>query len=263
MRQEFGKVRRSGSPQAIADQRWGFSSDRTVSAQPRKSPRCQTRKYRGVRLTDPATYPNGLAFDDADRRLAGVDSVMATLIGRLGPIELPVVESPPDLFGSLIMAIVRQQLATAAAVAIFRRLVAYFGGSVPTPAALISAGTDLRTTVGLSHAKEHAIRSLAEQVDSGDLDLDGLHSRPDEEVRRSLTAVPGIGPWTAGVFMMFRLDRQDVLLAGDLGIRKGAQITYHLDHLPTPKAIEVIAAPWRPYRTRGCLYLWAAVRDVR
>jgi DNA-3-methyladenine glycosylase II len=216
-----------------------------------------------VRLTDPATYPKGLAFDDADRRLAGVDSVMASLIGRLGPIELPVVESPPDLFGSLIMAIVRQQLATAAAVAIFHRLVAYFGGSVPTPAALISAGTDLRTTVGLSHAKEHAIRSLAEQVDSGDLDLDGLHSLPDEEVRRSLTAVPGIGPWTAGVFMMFRLDRQDVLLAGDLGIRKGAQITYHLDHLPTPKAIEVIAAPWRPYRTRGCLYLWAAVRDVQ
>ena len=63
--------------------------------------------------------------------------------------------------------------------------------------------------------------------------------------------------------MMFRLDRQDVLLAGDLGIRKGAQITYHLDHLPTPKAIEVIVAPWRPYRTGGCLYLWAAVRDVR
>ena len=128
-------------------------------------------------MTVPATYPNGLAFDDADRRLAGVDSVMATLIGRLGPIELPVVESPPDLFGSLIMAIVRQQLATPAAVSIFHRLVAYFGGSVPTPAALISAGTDLRTTVGLSHAKEHAIRSLAEQVESGDLDLDGLHCR--------------------------------------------------------------------------------------
>jgi len=210
-------------------------------------------------LTDPATYPNGLAFDEADRRIAGVDSVMATLIGRLGPIEVPVVESPPDLFGSLIMAIVRQQLATPAAVSIFDRLVAYFGGSVPTPAALISAGTDLRTTVGLSHAKEHAIRSLAEQVESGDLDLDGLHSLPDDEVRRSLTAVPGIGPWTAGVFMMFRLHRPDVLPVGDLGIVVAVQRAYKLRTRPKPERLRKIGESWRPYRSVASWYLWRSL----
>jgi DNA-3-methyladenine glycosylase II len=210
-------------------------------------------------MTAEATYLSGVTYDSADAHLAGADAVMAGLVRRLGPITPPDIGAPPDLFGALIMAIVRQQLAAAAATAIYDRLVRYFGGRVPTPDALLNAGQELRTTAGLSHAKDRALRALAQQVKDGDLDLDRLPSRPDDEVLRSLTSVTGIGEWTAGVFMMFRLQRPDVLVAGDLGIRKAAQLAYGLDELPRPKALEVIATPWRPYRTRGCLYLWASL----
>jgi DNA-3-methyladenine glycosylase II len=206
-----------------------------------------------------ATYRGGAAYDSADAHLAGADAVMAELVQRLGPVALPEVETPPDLFGALIMAIVRQQLATAAATAIYGRLLRYFGNRVPAPDALLSAGPELRATVGLSHAKDRAVRALAQRVTSGDLDLGRLPSQPDEEVLRSLTSVTGIGAWTAGAFMMFSLRRPDVLLAGDLGIRKAARLAYRLDEMPRPKDLELIAAPWRPYRTRGCVYLWASL----
>lgn len=210
-----------------------------------------------------ATYRSGAAYDTADAHLAESDPVMAGLVQRLGPVALPEVETPRDMFGALIMAIVRQQLATAAATAIYGRLLRYFGDRVPTPEALLSAGPELRATVGLSHAKDRAVRALALQVTSGDLDLIRLPSQPDEEVLRSLTSVTGIGAWTAGAFLMFSLRRPDVLLAGDLGIRKAAKLAYRLDELPQPKALEVIAAPWRPYRTRGCVYLWASLAGDR
>jgi DNA-3-methyladenine glycosylase II len=210
-------------------------------------------------MSEPLTYRNGAAYSSADAHLARVDAVLADLVRRLGPVTRPATGAPTDLFGALIMAIVRQQLATAAADAIYGRLLAYFGDQVPTPAALLGAGPELRTAAGLSHAKDRALRALAEQVSRGALDLARLPSRPDDEVLQALTAVPGIGGWTAGVFMMFRLDRPDILLAGDLGIRKAAQLAYRLDTLPSPKTLEGIAAPWRPYRTRGCLYLWASL----
>jgi DNA-3-methyladenine glycosylase II len=209
----------------------------------------------------PATYRNGLAYDIADAHLAGSDAVMAQLVSRFGPIKPPEVHAPSDLFGALIMAIVRQQLAAAAATAIFDRLIHYFGDRVPTPDAMLHAGPDLRTAAGLSHAKERTLQALAERIQRGELDLDRLPSRSDEEVRRSLTSVPGIGEWTAGAFMMFRLRRPDVFLAGDLGIRKAAQLAYRLDELPRPKKLEAMAAPWRPYRTRACFYFWASTPD--
>lgn len=205
------------------------------------------------------TYPSGGKYDSADAHLADADPVLAGLVHRLGPVTPPDVGEPDDLFGALIMAIVRQQLAAAAAVAIYGRLLRYFGDRVPAPEEVLSAGAALRPTAGLSHAKDRTLRALPQQVASGALDLGRLPSQPDDEVLRSLTAVPGIGEWTAGVFLMFRLRRPDVLLAGDLGIRKAALRAYRLDELPRPKVLEAIAAPWRPYRTRGCLYLWASL----
>jgi DNA-3-methyladenine glycosylase II len=210
-------------------------------------------------MTAQGTYGNGEAYDGADAHLARSDAVMAELVRRLGPVARPEVTPPADLFGALITAIVRQQLATAAAAAIYERLLQYFGDRVPTPDAVLSAGPDMSTTVGLSHAKDRALRALARQVTDGTLDLDRLPSLPDDEVHDSLTAVTGIGEWTAGVFMMFRLQRPDILLAGDLGIRKAAQLAYGLGELPRPSVLETIAAPWRPYRTRGCFYLWASL----
>jgi DNA-3-methyladenine glycosylase II len=123
-----------------------------------------------------AIYRDGMAYDEADAHLASSDPVMAQLVHRYGPIAPPDVDAPPDLFGALIMAIVRQQLATAAATAIYGRLLHYFGDHVPTRDALLRAGPDLRSTAGLSHAKERALRSLAERIQGGQLDLDRLPS---------------------------------------------------------------------------------------
>jgi DNA-3-methyladenine glycosylase II len=207
-------------------------------------------------MTMSIVYADGDPMDEVDSYLSGSDPVMARLIRKLGPTALPKIDTPTDLFGALMMAIVRQQLAGPAAAAIYHRLLGYFGGSVPAPDVLLHSGSDLRATAGLSHAKELALRSLAQQVADGSLDLAGLSSLPDDQVLGALTSVVGIGDWTAGVFMMFRLGRQDVLLAGDLGIRKAAQVAYGLDGLPGIKALEVLGEPWRPYRTRACLYLW-------
>src|ERR1700733_188488 len=150
-------------------------------------------------MTAHGTYGNGEAYDGADAHLARSDAVMAELVRRLGPVKTPEVAPPTDLFGALITAIVRQQLATAAAAAIYDRLLQYFGDRVPTPDAVLSAGPDMARTAGLSHAKDRALRALAKQVTDGTLDLDRLPSLADDEVHDSLTAVTGIGDWTAGV----------------------------------------------------------------
>lgn len=208
-----------------------------------------------------ATYAGGAAYTEADAHLARSDRVMAELVHRLGPITPPHVATPRNLLGALASAIVRQQLSTQAAAGIYKRLLQYFGNRVPTPDQLVDAGADLRPTVGLSHAKERSLRALGARIQEGALDLDSLPHLSDEEVYAALTAVPGIGPWTAGAFMMFRLHRPDVVLPDDLGIRKAARIAYRLERLPSPKALREIAEPWSPYRTRGCLYLWAVPVD--
>jgi len=200
----------------------------------------------------------------ADRHLSDVDPVMRGLVESLGPVgdvELP--EAGRDHFGSLILAIVSQQFSTAAARRMFERILGRFGGRVPSAGELLATDLDqLRVTAGLSHAKTRALRSLAEHVASGELDLDGLPTLPDDEVRRQLVAVSGIGDWTAGIFLLFTLHRPDILLAGDLGIRKAVQIRYGLDALPDAAAVTLLGELWRPYRTRACLYLWKSLETA-
>jgi DNA-3-methyladenine glycosylase II len=119
----------------------------------------------------------------------------------------------------------------------------------------------MRLAAGLSHAKVRSLRSLAEHVEAGDLELDRLAQLDDAEVTRKLVAVKGIGGWTADMFLMFTLHRPDVLAAGDLGIRNAVKEAYGLDALPDAAALTEIAEPWRPYRTRACLYLWRSLRN--
>jgi DNA-3-methyladenine glycosylase II len=95
-----------------------------------------------------------------------------------------------------------------------------------------------------------------------ELDLDGLPALPDDEVRRQLVAVAGIGDWTASIFLLFNLHRPDVLVAGDLAIRKAVQIQYGLDALPDATAATLLGERWRPYRTRACLYLWKSLETA-
>ena len=154
-------------------------------------------------------------------------------------------------------SIVGQQLSVAAARSIYARLVEHFGGHPPTPDQVLAADPDeMRLAAGLSRAKVAFLRSLAEHVVSGELELDRLDTLPDEEIVSELVAVKGIGEWSAHMFLMFQLERPDVLAVGDLGIRRAVQRAYALDALPTAAQLTTLGEPWRPWRTIACRILW-------
>jgi DNA-3-methyladenine glycosylase II len=161
-----------------------------------------------------------------------------------------------------VRSIVGQQLSVSAARAIYGRLTERFGGRPPTPHEILADDPEeLRAAAGLSHAKVGFLRSLAEHVVSGELELEGLDELPDAEVVAELVAVKGLGTWSAHMFLMFQLERPDVLPVGDLGIRRAIERAYGLNELPSPAEIERLAEPWRPYRTLACRYLWASLRN--
>lgn len=190
---------------------------------------------------------------------------MRGLIDEIGADELgdPRRGRPDDRYGALVRSIVGQQLSTIAARAIYGRLTDRYGGRPPTPAEVLADDPDeLRVAAGLSHAKVKYLRSLAEHVVDGSLQLDRLDELPDEEVKAALVAVNGIGPWSAELFLMFRLERPDVLPVGDLGIRRAIMVRYGLEAMPTPAEAERIGEPWRPYRTLASLFLWRSLRNA-
>jgi DNA-3-methyladenine glycosylase II len=192
--------------------------------------------------------------------------VLRRLIEDFGgplPLEPDSRGRPPDVYGSLLRSITGQQLSVKAARAIYGRLLERFGGRAPTPAELLADDPEaLRTAAGLSHAKVRSLRSLAEHVLAGELRLDRLAELPDEEVVRELTAVKGIGRWTADMFLMFTLHRPDVAAVGDQGIRNAVMRAYALPARPSPEELIALAEPWRPYRTRACLYLWRSLANA-
>jgi DNA-3-methyladenine glycosylase II len=172
---------------------------------------------------------------------------------------------PPrsDVYAALVRAIVGQQLSTRAARAIYERLLERFGGRPPMPQEILDDDPEaLRVAAGLSHAKVRYLRSLAEHVLAGELEIDRLTEQADEEVLAELTAVKGIGEWTAHIFLMFTLGRPDVLAVGDLGIRRAVQRAYGLAELPSTDELTRLAEPWRPYRTAACLVLWHSLTNA-
>jgi DNA-3-methyladenine glycosylase II len=169
---------------------------------------------------------------------------------------------PADAYGTLIRSIVGQQLSTKAAATIFGRVLDLFGGEVPEPKQLIGADPDALRAAGLSRAKVAYLRDLAERVEDGDLDFDHLTELSDEQVSEQLTAVKGLGQWTADMFLIFHLGRPDVLAVGDLGIRRAVERAYGLPEIPDAATLTRIAEPWRPYRSLGCLYLWASLDNA-
>src|SRR4051794_36452883 len=185
---------------------------------------------------------------------------MARLISDGGPLPLEPDSRgrPPDLYGALLRSITGQQLSVKAARAIYGRLLERFGGRPPTPEEILADDPDeLRTAAGLSRAKTVSLRSLAEHVLAGELDLARLEELADEEVIRELVAVKGIGEWTAHMFLMFTLHRPDVLPVGDQGIKNAFAAAYGAD-----AALTEVAEAWRPYRTRACLYLWRSLGNA-
>jgi DNA-3-methyladenine glycosylase II len=191
---------------------------------------------------------------------------MAALIDEHGgplPLAPDSRGRPADLYGALVRSIAGQQLSVLAARAIWRRLTERFDGRTPTPQEILADDPEaLRAAAGFSRAKVAYLRSLAEHVLAGDLELDRLAELPDEEVVGELTAVKGIGEWTAQMFLMFTLHRPDVLPTGDLGVRNAIQRAYGLETPPKPAEMAAIAAPWRPHRTRACLYLWRSLDNA-
>ncbi|HWC08010.1 MAG TPA: DNA-3-methyladenine glycosylase [Solirubrobacterales bacterium] len=205
---------------------------------------------------------------EARKALAAMDPTMAALIERIGEIDLETrlkrrsEEAPRDAYGALLRAIVGQQLSTKAARTIYLRVLDLFDGTTPTPQQLLDAKeADLRGA-GLSGRKVEYVQDLARHVLSGELELERLDDLGDEEAIEEIVAVRGLGRWTAEMFLIFHLQRPDVLSGGDLGIRKAIQIEYGLDEMPTPQEVVERSERWSPHRSLASLYLWESLAAV-
>ncbi len=193
--------------------------------------------------------------------LASADPVMAGLVERLGDQSIADRRRrrgrpPGDPYGALLRSVIGQQLSTRAAATIYGRVLELFGGDTPSPAQVLAADPATLRAAGLSGRKVEYLRDLARHVEDGELELDRLDELSDDDVIAEISAVRGLGRWSAEMFLMFFLERPDVLPTGDLGIRRAVQIEYGLDELPGPSDLERIAEPWRPHRTLACVYLW-------
>ena len=198
-------------------------------------------------------------YSRARRTLARKDPIIAALMKRYGACGLRDAQHE-DPFVALTHAIISQQLSTKAAATIAARFDALFPGPA-TPAA-VARLTDVQLrAVGFSSQKIGYLRDLCRRILDGSLPLDHIETMTDEEVIVALTAVKGIGRWTAEMFLMFRLHRPDVLPVGDLGIVKAVQKAYGLRKVPTPERLTRIGESWRPYRSIACWYLWASLEN--
>jgi DNA-3-methyladenine glycosylase II len=200
----------------------------------------------------------------AQSHLRKVDPVIGRLIEQRPGFdphawldELP----PMDLFGSLLFQVTGQQLSVAATRRTVERVTSLFGGHLPSPEELLAVEPGDLRAAGLSWRKVNTLRDLAERLSDGRLDMERLSKLPDDDFIAELTAVPGIGPWTAQGALLVALRREDVVLPGDLALRKAVRSAYHLDHLPSQEEVLEIAEKWRPFRSLATSYLFAAALE--
>ena len=190
----------------------------------------------------------------ADPVLAGLIAERPDFDPRRWMTELPAM----DLFGALLFQIAGQQLSVAATRRIIARIEARFGGRLPSAADVLGTDPAQFRDAGLSWRKISTLRELAERMSDGRLDPEVLAALPDDELISLLTEIPGIGPWTAQGALIIALGREDVVLPGDLALRKAVRATYRLDHLPTEEEVVALAEKWRPYRSLATAYLFSA-----
>jgi DNA-3-methyladenine glycosylase II len=216
------------------------------------------RPSAGSRTTPVKASPKAVAA------LRAADPVMARLVDEHARVVRRDLkrERPGDAYGALLRSIVGQQLSTKAARTIYGRMTDLFDGHAPTPRQLLAVDPERIRAAGLSYSKIAYLRDLAARVEDGALQLERLPELPDEEVSAQLTAIKGVGQWTADMFMMFHLARPDILPVGDMGIRRAVQVEYGLRKPPDPKRLEKIGRPWRPYRTLACLFLWSSLDNT-
>jgi DNA-3-methyladenine glycosylase II len=200
-------------------------------------------------------------LQQARSHLRNADPVLSRLVDdrpgfdpRAWMAQLP----PMDLYGALLFQVTGQQLSVAATRRTLARIEALFGAHLPSPPELLGVDPGKLREAGLSWRKIGTLRDLAERLSDGRLDQDVLRSLPDDELMAALTAIPGIGPWTVQGALIIALQREDVVLPGDLALRRAIQSAYQLDHLPAQQEVLAIAEKWRPYRSLATSYLFSA-----
>jgi DNA-3-methyladenine glycosylase II len=187
------------------------------------------------------------------------DPILAAIIKKHGPCGLGLLRDRFDHFSMLVRAIVFQQLSTKAATTIHNRLLASVPGGKPDPALLALVTDEQLRAAGISRQKALYLRDLCEKVGTGAVPLQSVDAMSDEEVIAALTQVKGIGRWTAEMFLIFRLQRPDVLPLNDLGIINAIQRAYRLRKKPTPARMLKLGEAWRPYRSVASWYLWRSL----
>ena len=215
-----------------------------------------TSSHAGQAAASPAQ-----SLQEARAYLRHADPVLAGLIAdrpdfdpRRWMTELPAM----DLFGALLFQIVGQQLSVAATRRTLERIEARFGGRLPSAADVLGTEPATFRDAGLSWRKISTLRELAERLSDGRLEPKALATLADDELIAELTEIRGIGPWTAQGALIIALGREDVVLPGDLALRKAVRTVYHLDHLPGEEEVLAIAEKWRPYRSLATGYLFSA-----
>lgn len=192
--------------------------------------------------------------------LAERDPILASIIAEVGP---PVLVPNPNLFGALVGSIVGQQLSVKAAAAIRRRLDGLMPDSTGvTPEGILSRTHEELRAAGLSRPKATYLLDLAAKVHDRTVDLEAIICLDDDAIVEELVQVKGIGRWTVEMFLIFALNRLDVLPVGDLGFRNALKRSYGLDHAPSAAEIQGICACWSPYRTLGTWYLWRSLQNL-
>jgi DNA-3-methyladenine glycosylase II len=194
-------------------------------------------------------------MQDAINHLRRADPVLSAIIQRVGDYRIQFRE--PN-FESLVRSIVYQQLSGKVASVIYGRLSAAVKGRV-RPEEILKLRPDRMRRLGLSKQKTAYIRDLARHARDRRVTFEELPALGDTEVIERLTQVKGIGVWTVQMFLIFALQRHDVLPTGDLGIRNAIRKAYSLDELPTPDEMEAMATKWRPYCSVASWYLWRSL----
>jgi DNA-3-methyladenine glycosylase II len=200
----------------------------------------------------------------ASSYLRDADPVLARLVDerpdfdpRAWLDELP----PMDLYGALLFQVTGQQLSVPATRRTLARIQDLFGSHLPSPAELLAVDPGQLRAAGLSWRKIATLRDLAGRLSDGRLDPEVLSGLPDDELMTELTAIPGIGPWTVQGALIVALGREDVVLPGDLALRKAVRAAYQLDHLPAEEEVLAIAEKWRPYRSLATSYLFSTAYE--
>lgn len=198
---------------------------------------------------------NDTTAQQAAQHLSLHDPVLARIIARAG---LCTIRPHTNYYQELVESIISQQLSVKAAASILKKFLALFDDTFPTAQQILTKDIDTLRTAGLSRGKATYVRDLAQHVVDGKVKFDHLDMSSNNEVIAELTAVKGIGEWTAHMFLIFCMARSDVLATGDLGIKNGIQKLYSLKKQPDATAIERLANTnhWHPYESVACWYVW-------